>query len=102
MGWAATYIKRLKRGEQVSFRPVGNSMEPIIKSGQLVVIKPVRVMDLKVGDVVLCKCKNNDYLHLVKDIDRERNRYQIGNNRGGINGWIGPWAIYGRLDSVSD
>jgi hypothetical protein len=27
----------------------------------------------------------------------EGGRYQIGNNRGGMNGWIGPHSIYGRL-----
>jgi hypothetical protein len=27
-------------------------------------------------------------------------RFQIGNNRGRINGWIGPEAIFGRLTKV--
>jgi hypothetical protein len=27
-------------------------------------------------------------------------RFQIGNNRGHINGWIGASGIYGRLVSV--
>jgi hypothetical protein len=29
-------------------------------------------------------------------------RFQIGNNRGFINGWVGPHSIYGRLLSVAD
>jgi hypothetical protein len=36
----------------------------------------------------------------VKAIQGER--YQIGNNRGGINGWIGRAQIYGRLIGVAD
>ena len=34
-------------------------------------------------------------LHLVKAIQCPR--FQIGNNRGGINGWIGSNSIYGCL-----
>ena len=39
------------------------------------------------------RVKGNVYLHLIKAIDGER--FQIGNNRGGINGWVGATAIYG-------
>ena len=34
------------------------------------------------------------YLHLVKAVQGKR--FQIGNNRGRINGWIGENAIYGK------
>jgi hypothetical protein len=49
---------------------------------------------LEVGDIVLCKVAGNEYLHIVKAIPDHR--YQIGNNRGFINGWIGPEQIYGK------
>jgi hypothetical protein len=67
-------------------------MKGKIESGQLVTVTPVD-RELKTGDIVLCKVKGNQYLHLIKAIDGER--YQIGNNRGGINGWIRSSAIYG-------
>jgi hypothetical protein len=38
MGWAAHYIQALERGEIVSFRPRGQSMNPRIRSGQLVTV----------------------------------------------------------------
>ena len=38
------------------------------------------------------------YLHPVKAI--QAGHFQIGNNRGRINGWIGPNAIFGRLLKV--
>lgn len=82
----------------VSFRPVGHSMVPLIVSGQLCTVEPVDPSALKVGDIVLCKVEQAEYLHLVKAIDGER--YQIGNNRGRINGWIGANRIYGRLVRV--
>ena len=33
------------------------------------------------------------YLHLIKAVNQ--GRFLIGNNRGGLNGWVGPHAIYG-------
>lgn len=70
-------------------------MRPLIESGQLCTVSPVDPSTLEKGDVVLCKVKGHEYLHIVKAI--QGNRYQIGNNRGHINGWIGPNGIYGKL-----
>jgi hypothetical protein len=85
-------------GETVSFRPRGGSMSPKIESGQLCTVEPVDAAAVRVGDVVLCRVRGTEYLHLVKAI--HGSRLQIGNNRGGINGWIGPDAVYGRLVRV--
>lgn len=100
MGWAQHYIKALQAGETVSFRPRGNSMKPRIESGQLCTVEPIKAEDLAPDDVVLCRVKGVEYLHIVKAI--QGSRYQIGNNRGGINGWVGPNSIYGRLVSLAD
>jgi hypothetical protein len=65
-----------------------------IESGQLCTVAPLTdPATLKVGDIVLCKVRGAEYLHLVKAIQGER--FQIGNNRGRINGWIGASGIYG-------
>lgn len=53
---------------------------------------------LFVDDVVLCRVKGAEYLHLIKAIQGQR--FQIGNNRGYINGWIGPHSIFGRCVKV--
>ena len=98
MGWATGYIQKLKAGEVVSFRPRGSSMTPRISSGQLCTVEPVDVSTLREDDIVLCRVKGAEYLHLVKAIQDQR--FQIGNNRGGINGWVGPNAIFGRLVKV--
>jgi hypothetical protein len=60
---------------------------------------PIDPAMLEVGDIVLCKVAGNEYLHIVKAI--EDGRYQIGNNRGFINGWIGPEHIYGKCVKVA-
>lgn len=63
-------------------------MKGRIESGQLCTVAPVAADQLEVGDIVLCKGNGAQYLHLIKAI--QAGRFQIGNNRGRINGWIGP------------
>ena len=98
MGWASRYIEKLRAGETVSFRPHGHSMMGRIESGQLCTVVPINPAMLEVGDIVLCKVAGNEYLHIVKAI--QDGRYQIGNNRGFINGWIEPEYIYGKCVKV--
>jgi len=70
-----------------------------IESGQLCTVIPVHDFSaLAVGDIVLCKVSGNEYLHLIKAI--QDHRYQIGNNRGFVNGWIGQNAVYGKCIKV--
>lgn len=73
-------------------------MLPKIRSGDLCTVAPVDPSTLAVDDIVLCKVNGNEYLHLVKAV--QENRFQIGNNRGLINGWIGPTSTFGKLISV--
>ncbi len=99
MGWATAYITKLKAGETVSFRPTGGSMTGRIESGQLCTVEPIAdAVTLQVDDIVLCKVAGNEYLHLIKAI--KDGQFQIGNNRGFINGWIGENAIFGRCVSI--
>ena len=98
MGWATHYIAQLKAGETVQFRPRGDSMRGKIDSGQLCTVEPVDAASLQVGDIVLCKVRGAEYLHLVKAI--KGNQFQIGNNRGGINGWILANAVFGKCTKV--
>jgi hypothetical protein len=97
MAWATHHIAKLQRGETVQFRPRGNSMSGKIESGDLCTVVPL-TGDLQVGDIVLCKVNGRQYLHLVKAIQGER--YQIGNNRGRINGWVSRTSIYGKCVRV--
>ncbi|MDA1018120.1 MAG: hypothetical protein O3A00_27145 [Planctomycetota bacterium] len=69
-----------------------------IESGQLCTVEPVDSDTLEVGDIVLCKVNGHEYLHLVKAIQGKR--FQIGNNRGRINGWIAGTSIYGKCIKI--
>lgn len=77
----------------MKIRPHGHSMRGNVNSGDLVTLEPVKPETLEVGDIVLVKVHGNVYLHLIKAINGSR--FQIGNNRGGINGWVGANCIYG-------
>jgi hypothetical protein len=98
MGWADGHIRLLQGGVTVQFRPRGNSMVGKISSGDLCTVAPLGDHVLAVGDVVLCRVSGSQYLHLVKAIQGDR--YQIGNNRGGINGGVTRRQIFGRLIAV--
>lgn len=98
MSWADRAKEALRRGETVTIRPRGNSMRPIINDGDLVTLVPCTLADLQVGFTILVRVSGRDYLHLIIAIDGQR--VQIGNNRGHINGWVGPKAIYGLATKV--
>ena len=69
-----------------------------IESGQLCTVAPVEPETVEAGDIVLCKVNGKQYLHLVKAVQGKR--FQIGNNKGHINGWIGENGIFGKLTKV--
>jgi len=93
MSWADHAIQSLKSGSMVIIHPRGNSMSPLVESGQRVEVRQVDFDDLSVGDIVLCRVKGNVYLHLIKALDN--GRALIGNNKGRTNGWTR--TIYGRM-----
>lgn len=100
MSWANHYIEQLKQGQTVQFRPRGHSMKGKIGSGQLVTVVPIGDRVLEKGDIVLCKVNGSQYLHLIKAV--QGHRFQIGNNVGGINGWITAGSIYGICTAVEE
>ena len=98
MSWAKYPKEALARGETVQIKPRGHSMKGKVNDGDLVTVEPCDLSTLIVGDIVLVRVHGSDYLHLIKAMDKER--FQIGNNRGGINGWVGPHSIYGKATKV--
>lgn len=79
-------LERLQRGETFITSEKGNSMVPIIKSGQKHRLSPITLSKVKKGDIVYCRVKGQFYTHLVKTTNNLRGLL-IGNNCGGINGW---------------
>lgn len=98
MGWADFAKEALRRGETVQVKPRGHSMKGKVNDGDIVTLDPCKPDELSVGDIVLVRVHGADYLHLIKAIDGVP--FQIGNNRGRINGWVGPNAVYGKAVRV--
>ena len=88
---------RLAKGETFVTKEKGNSMVPRIHSGQEHVLAPATIDEVEVDDIVYCKVHGNYYTHLVKAKNKEKG-CQIGNNRGGINGWTKQ--IYGKVIEI--
>jgi phage repressor protein C with HTH and peptisase S24 domain len=90
-------LERLQNGETFITSEKGNSMVPLIHSGQNHIIEPTTIDDVEVGDIVYCKVKGRVFTHLVKAKSPEKGCL-IGNNKGGINGWTRN--IYGKVIEV--
>lgn len=90
-------LQRLKNGETFITSEKGNSMTPLIKSGQQHIVAPIELSKCKVGDIVVCKVRARMYTHLVKAIDKNKG-VLIANNKGRINGWTKQ--VYGIVIEV--
>jgi len=90
-------LERLEKGETFITSEKGNSMVPLIKSGQDHELSPTTIDEVEVGDIVYCKVKGKFFTHLVKAIDPKKG-CQIGNNKGNINGWTKQ--VYGKVTKV--
>lgn len=100
MGALDAVAARVAQGRTVEFRPSGSSMVPLIRSRQLVTVAPVDPAKVEVGDIVLARVAGTTYLHLVSAVDGARDRVQISNNRGRVNGWTNRARLYGICTAV--
>ena len=89
-------VEKLKAGNVCLVQGFGQSMTPILKSGQVCEVTPVNEStELKKNDIVLCKVNGHIYLHKISAINGKR--YQISNNHKHVNGWITRTNIYGKV-----
>ena len=90
-------IEKLERGEVFITKEKGNSMTPLILSGQEHELSPVKIEDVVKGDIVYVKVKGKLYTHLVLATD-DKKGLLIGNNKGGVNGW--SRNVYGKVTKI--
>ncbi len=96
----ANTAKHLRNGENCKVTGFGQSMTPILRSGQPVICIPVTEDTLlEKNDIVLCKVNGHYYLHKIASI-KNRTRYQIANNHGHVNGTISRKNIYGKVAEI--
>lgn len=92
--------EHLKKGEECIVIGYGQSMTPILKSGQAVKVAPITDdIVLSKNDIVFVKVAGHFYLHKISAI-KNGTTYQISNNHGHINGWIGKSQIYGKVVEI--
>ena len=94
--------QQLLQGEKViRNKEGGNSMVPLIRSRQpvgIVPIKPEHILDR--GAIVFVKVNGRYYTHKITAVKGKQ--YQIGNNHGGINGWVTRDKILGLVVKIHD
>ena len=92
-------VNKLKEGKICLVQGFGQSMTPILKSGQVCEVTPVTDdMALNKNDIVLCKVNGHIYLHKIGAINGKR--YQISNNHKHVNGWVTRTNIYGKVTRI--
>ena len=99
----------LLSGRSVQFRSSGDSLKPLVRSGDVTIWEPVHDHALLTfGDVVFCRVQesNRFYGHVIHHIDvwpGEDKYWLIGNLKDPpyINGWCYAKHIYGHLKDVS-
>ncbi len=87
----------LEEGKTFETSEKGNSMTPLIHSGQKHTLAPIRWQDCEINDAVFCKVNGRYYTHKVHAKSEERG-LQIGNNHGKVNGWT--TQVYGKVISI--
>lgn len=65
-------IDLLSHGYSVRFRANGNSMQPTIKDGEVITIKPVVSSQIKRGDILLHRNGRGVIVHRVVRIERKK------------------------------
>ena len=90
-------LERLEKGETFITSEKGNSMTPLIMSGQKHKIIPIKWEKCSINNIVYCKVKGKFYTHLIKAIDVKKG-VLIGNNKGKINGWTKQ--VFGKVIEI--
>jgi hypothetical protein len=87
-------IEKLLAGETIVYSEGGNSMTPKIKSREPIILAPIPPDHVfKRGQIVLCRVGKYHYTHLISAVSKDR--VQISNNHGHVNGWTPKSRVYG-------
>lgn len=96
----AITAKKLSEGNDCVVIGFGQSMTPIMKSGQPAFVKALTPDTiLRKNDIVFCRVKGHYYLHKIWAI-KGKNSFLIGNNHGHANGTISRNNIFGIVEKI--
>lgn len=95
--WKVEKLSKMEIGEKFITSEKGNSMTPILHSGEKHYLTPTNLNEVNVGDIVFCKVKGRYYTHLVKAKHASKG-VLISNNHGKINGWTNN--VFGKVIKI--
>lgn len=65
----------LNKGNELQFKALGGSMYPLIRSGDIITVKPIKIGDVTVGDIIFYKNKNKYFVHRLIKIVNDKSTF---------------------------
>lgn len=90
----------VRAGQTVKLRAFGHSMTPAIASGDVVIVEPVTVSHLRVGDVVLCRSGRHFIAHRIAHVALGPIFLLRDDQTGRDDGWFGTAEVLGRIGEI--
>jgi len=94
----------LRLGKSIRFQAHGNSMQPLVRDGDILLLEPVLQKKVKVGDIILCAPQPDVVVvHRVIRRKTKSNKTSFlvqGDHVGRPDGWISSQKIYGRAVKI--
>lgn len=94
----------LNAGRSLRFRAPGVSMQPLVQDGDQLVVAPVEVEKIRVGDIILFTNESGRALvHRVikyQTLDGVMNFLMQGDHASHPDGWISPPSILGKVTLI--
>jgi signal peptidase len=102
--FASLSFELLERGAAVRFAAHGSSMWPFIRGGDVLVVRPVEVEALRVGDVVLYRTGGGGLMahRMIRRAVRGGQTGLLirGDGSAGPGDWVRPEQVLGRVTTV--
>ena len=99
--FAGLSAELLRLGIAVRFKARGNSMRPLVRDGDILLVKPLADTRLRVGDIVLCShTPERVVVHRVvrRKTGNDGDTYLVQSDRSFITtGWVTRATIHGRV-----
>lgn len=90
----------LQAGVSLQFQARGSSMTPTIRDGDSLLIVPVQLHELRVGQIVLCRIENNRFVvHRILRRRRQQGTVSFllkGDQCRSTDGWVDASCILGQ------
>ena len=95
----------LRLGRSIRFQARGSSMQPLLRDGDILLVKPVRYQNIRVGHVILCSADSGSIVvhRVIRKISCKNDEHFLikGDRAQQPDGWITSDQIYGIVISIT-